>query len=105
VLNPKIRHTMIDGALFQKEVEDRKIMAVPTVYLNGEEFDQGRVELGQILAKVDTGAAARDAKKLSAKDRSTCSSSAAARLAPRRRSTLHARVSAPASSPSASAAR
>src|SRR5690606_11485083 len=68
VLNPKIRHTMIDGALFQKEVEDRKIMAVPTVYLNGEEFDQGRVELGQILAKVDTGAAARDAKKLSAKD-------------------------------------
>ena len=42
-------------------------MAVPTVYLNGEEFDQGRLELGQILAKVDTGAAARDAKKLSEK--------------------------------------
>jgi alkyl hydroperoxide reductase subunit F len=69
VLNPKIRHTMIDGALFQKEVEERQIMAVPTVYLNGEEFDQGRLELGQILAKVDTGAAARDAKKLSEKDR------------------------------------
>ena len=68
VLNPKIRHTMIDGALFQKEVEARQIMAVPTVYLNGEEFDQGRLELGQILAKVDTGTAARDASKLSAKD-------------------------------------
>jgi alkyl hydroperoxide reductase subunit F len=67
VLNPKIRHTMIDGALFQKEVEERQIMAVPTVFLNGEEFDQGRIELGQILAKVDTGAAARDAKKLSEK--------------------------------------
>ncbi len=68
VLNPKIRHTMIDGALFQKEVEERQIMAVPTVYLNGEEFDQGRLELGQILAKVgSTGAAARDAKKLSEK--------------------------------------
>ena len=67
VLNPKIRNTMIDGALFQKEVEERQIMAVPTVYLNGEEFDQGRLELGQILAKVDTGAAARDAKKLSEK--------------------------------------
>jgi alkyl hydroperoxide reductase subunit F len=67
VLNPKIRHTMIDGALFQKEVEERQIMAVPTVYLNGEEFDQGRLELGQILAKVDSGAAARDAKKLSEK--------------------------------------
>jgi alkyl hydroperoxide reductase subunit F len=68
ILNPKIRHTMIDGALFQKEVEARQIMAVPTVYLNGEEFDQGRLELGQILAKVDTGTAARDASKLSAKD-------------------------------------
>ena len=67
VLNPKIRHTMIDGALFQKEVEARQIMAVPTVFLNGEEFDQGRLELGQILAKVDTGATARDAKKLSEK--------------------------------------
>ena len=67
VLNPKIRHTMIDGALFQKEVAERQIMAVPTVYLNGEEFDQGRLELGQILAKVDTGAAARDARKLSEK--------------------------------------
>jgi alkyl hydroperoxide reductase subunit F len=68
ILNPNIRHTMIDGALFQKEVEARQIMAVPTVYLNGQEFGQGRMELGEILAKVDTGAAARDAKKLSAKD-------------------------------------
>ncbi len=68
ILNPNIRHTMVDGALFQKEVEERKIMAVPTVYLNGQEFGQGRMELAEILAKVDTGAAARDAKKLSAKD-------------------------------------
>ena len=67
ILNPNIRHTMIDGALFQKEVEERQIMAVPTVYLNGQEFGQGRMELGEILAKVDTGAAARDAKKLSEK--------------------------------------
>ena len=68
ILNPNIRHTMIDGALFQDEVEKRQIMAVPTVYLNGQEFGQGRMELGEILAKVDTGAAARDAKKLSAKE-------------------------------------
>ena len=67
ILNPNIRHTMIDGALFQDEVEKRQIMAVPTVYLNGQEFGQGRMELGEMLAKVDTGAAARDAKKLSAK--------------------------------------
>ncbi len=67
ILNPNIRHTMIDGALFQDEVEKRQIMAVPTVYLNGQEFGQGRMELGEMLAKLDTGAAARDAKKLSAK--------------------------------------
>ena len=67
ILNPKVRHTMVDGALFQQEVEERQIMAVPTVYLNGQEFGQGRMELGEILAKVDTGAAARDAKKLSEK--------------------------------------
>jgi NADH-dependent peroxiredoxin subunit F len=68
VLNPKIRHTMIDGALFQDEVEKRQIMAVPTIYLNGQPFGAGRMELGEILAKVDTGAAKRDAAKLSAKD-------------------------------------
>ncbi|AVZ78481.1 alkyl hydroperoxide reductase subunit F [Zoogloeaceae bacteirum Par-f-2] len=67
ILNPNIRHTMIDGALFQSEVEARQIMAVPTVYLNGQEFGQGRMELAEILAKVDSGAAARDAKKLSEK--------------------------------------
>ncbi|MDR1064070.1 MAG: alkyl hydroperoxide reductase subunit F [Azoarcus sp.] len=68
VLNPGVSHVMIDGALFQDEVEKRQIMAVPTVFLNGQPFDQGRMELGEILAKVDSGAAARDAKKLSAKE-------------------------------------
>ena len=67
VLNPRIRHTAIDGALFQDEVEARKIMAVPTVLLNGQPFDQGRMSLEQILAKLDTGAAARDAEKIAAK--------------------------------------
>ncbi|MDR2689679.1 MAG: alkyl hydroperoxide reductase subunit F [Azoarcus sp.] len=68
VLNPGVSHVMIDGALFQDEVDKRQIMAVPTVFLNGQPFDQGRMELGEILAKVDSGAAARDAKKLSAKE-------------------------------------
>src|ERR1700676_2077686 len=45
VINPKVRHTMIDGALFQGEVERRQIMAVPTVFLNGQPFGQGRMEL------------------------------------------------------------
>ncbi|MBP7526111.1 MAG: thioredoxin family protein, partial [Propionivibrio sp.] len=68
VLNPGISHTMIDGALFQDEVNERKIMAVPTVFLNGEPFGQGRMTLEEIIAKIDTGAAAREAEKLAAKD-------------------------------------
>ncbi|GAB1436533.1 alkyl hydroperoxide reductase subunit F [Sphaerotilus sulfidivorans] len=67
-LNPKIRHTTIEGSMFQAEVESRQIMGVPCVFLNGEMFASGRMELGEILAKVDTGAADREAKKLSAKD-------------------------------------
>jgi alkyl hydroperoxide reductase subunit F len=67
IFNPNIRHVAIDGALFQDEVEDREIMSVPSIYLNGKPFDQGRMTLEQILAKVDTGAAEREAKKLSEK--------------------------------------
>ncbi|MCA1938813.1 MAG: thioredoxin family protein, partial [Dechloromonas sp.] len=66
-LNPNISSTMIDGALFQGEVEARQIMAVPTTYLNGEEFGAGRMLIEEILAKVDTGAAARAAEELAAK--------------------------------------
>ena len=68
VLNPSISHTMIDGALYQDEVNQRKIMAVPTIYLNGEPFGQGRMTLEEIIAKIDTGAIAREAEKIAAKD-------------------------------------
>jgi alkyl hydroperoxide reductase subunit F len=67
VLNPRIKHVAIDGGLFKDEVDARQIMAVPTVFLNGEVFGSGRMEVAEILAKVDTGAAARDAAKLAAK--------------------------------------
>lgn len=67
-LNPNFSATMIDGALFQSEVEKRKVMAVPSVYLNGEHFGQGRMTLEEIIAKIDTGAAERDAKALSERD-------------------------------------
>jgi len=66
-LNPRIQHVAIDGALFQDEVAQRQIMAVPTVYLNGQVFGQGRMGVEEILAKLDTGAAKRDAAKLAAK--------------------------------------
>ncbi|HPG94710.1 MAG TPA: alkyl hydroperoxide reductase subunit F [Dokdonella sp.] len=67
VLNPRISHVAIDGALFQDEVEQRQVMSVPTVYLNGQPFGQGRMELAEIVTKIDTGAAKRAAGKIAAK--------------------------------------
>ena len=64
VLNPRIRHVAIDGALFQAEVEAKEILSVPTIYMNGAEFDAGRLSIEQILARLDTGAAARAAQAL-----------------------------------------
>ena len=64
VLNPRIKHVAIDGALFQAEVEAKQILSVPTIYMNGEEFDAGRMSIEQVLAKLDTGAAARAAEAL-----------------------------------------
>lgn len=66
VINPNITHVMIDGALYQDEVKTREIMSVPTIFLNGEPFGAGRMELDEILLKIDTGAAAREAKKIDA---------------------------------------
>jgi len=68
VINPRIRHTAIDGALFQEEVTAREIMAVPAVHLNGEAFAQGGMNLEQLLAKIDTGAATRTAQAMRAKE-------------------------------------
>ncbi len=67
VFNPNISHTMIDGALYQEEIDERQIMSVPSVYLNGEAFSQGRISLAEIIAKLDTGASAREAEKLNEK--------------------------------------
>jgi len=67
VLNPKVKVVTIDGGLYQDEVNQRQIMAVPTIFLNGEVFGSGRMEIEEIIGKLDTGAAARDATKLSAK--------------------------------------
>ncbi len=68
IVNPRVRTTVIEGGAFEQEVKEREVMAVPMVYLNGQVFGAGRMELAQILAKLDTGAAAREAAKLSAKE-------------------------------------
>ena len=66
ILNPNVTHTAVDGALFQDEVEERGVKAVPSVFLNGELFDQGRMTLDQIVTKLDTGAADKAAAKIDA---------------------------------------
>jgi NADH-dependent peroxiredoxin subunit F len=68
IFNPKVKTTVIEGGAFQDEINAREIMAVPSVYLNGELFGNGRMLVEEIVAKLDTGAAAKDAAKLSAKD-------------------------------------
>lgn len=65
VLNPTISHTMIDGGAFKEEVQSKDIMAVPTVFLNGESFSSGRMSLEELLAKLGS---APDASELADKE-------------------------------------
>lgn len=67
-LNPNIRHEMIDGAIFQNLVNQHQIMAVPTVLLNGQTFGQGRMNIEEIIAKLDTSNPEEAIAKLNAKD-------------------------------------
>ncbi|MFP1763064.1 alkyl hydroperoxide reductase subunit F [Lonsdalea quercina] len=64
VLNPNITHSAIDGGVFQDEIESRNVMGVPTVFLNGEHFSQGRMTLSEIVNKIDTGASAKQVEQL-----------------------------------------
>ena len=66
--NPRIQAVAVDGGLFQAEVEAKQIMAVPYVTLNGQPFGSGRMEVKDILAKIDTGAAKREAAAMNAKE-------------------------------------
>ena len=68
VMNPKVKTVVIEGGAFQKEVEERQIMAVPMVFLNGKVFGSGRMSVEEIVAKLDTGTADREAAKLNAKE-------------------------------------
>ena len=68
VMNPKVHTVVIEGGAFQSEVEERQIMAVPMVFLNGQVFGSGRMSVEEIVAKLDTGTADREAAKLDAKE-------------------------------------
>lgn len=60
VLNPNITHTMVDGAVFTEEAEERDVLAVPTVFLNNEFFSSGRISIEEILEKLGTSAVTTD---------------------------------------------
>ena len=66
--NPRIQATLIEGGTFQDEVERRGVLAVPATFLNGDLFYNGKMELAEILSKLDSGADAKAAEKLSARD-------------------------------------
>ncbi len=66
--NPGITHTMVDGSLFQDEVESRDVKAVPSVFRNGEPFSTGGISERQILEKLDSAAADRAAEQISKKE-------------------------------------
>ena len=68
ILNPQVKTVVIEGGAFQEEATRREIMAVPMVFLNGQVFGSGRMTLEEIVAKLDTNSAAKEAAKLSAKD-------------------------------------
>lgn len=68
VINPRIKHTAVEGSLFQDEVEEQGILSVPTIHLDGEHFGQGRTTIEEFVARLDTGAEAKAAAKLNEKD-------------------------------------
>ncbi|WP_156842669.1 alkyl hydroperoxide reductase subunit F [Novosphingobium aquimarinum] len=68
LFNPHISATLIEGGAFKDEVEERGVMAVPAVFLNGESFANGKMSVEEVLAKLDTNAEARAAAKIEGKD-------------------------------------
>ncbi|MFT8396243.1 alkyl hydroperoxide reductase subunit F [Propionibacterium sp.] len=68
VLNPQISTEVVDGSLFREEVEAKKVLATPTVYLNDELFGQGRMEPTKIVGLIDETAGASLTEGLAGKD-------------------------------------
>ena len=50
LLNDNISTEMIDGGLFQEEISRRDIQGVPVIYLNGERFANGKINISSIVS-------------------------------------------------------
>ena len=68
IYNPRIQTVVVDGAMYQAEVDARQVMAVPMVFMNDALFGSGRMTLEEIVGKLDSGSAARDASRLTGKE-------------------------------------
>lgn len=66
VLNPRVKHTAVEGGANQEEITQLGIKSVPTIYLNGELFGQGRMDLAQIISKLDSNSSEKRAERLNA---------------------------------------
>jgi alkyl hydroperoxide reductase subunit F len=66
--NPRVHATLIEGGTFKDEVDERGVMAVPAVFLDGEMWASGKVSVEEILAKLDSKAGAKAAAKLAEKE-------------------------------------
>lgn len=68
IINPRIHHVAIDGGVFPQEADDRHVLAVPAVFLDGEMFASGRMTLEEILTKLDVDGDDQRAEALTALD-------------------------------------
>ncbi|MEZ7961800.1 MAG: alkyl hydroperoxide reductase subunit F [Ilumatobacter sp.] len=68
IINPNIEHVALDGGAFQDEIAAREVMAVPTVFRNGEKFGQGRMTLEELVAMIDSRSSDRAVEKIAAMD-------------------------------------
>jgi alkyl hydroperoxide reductase subunit F len=52
ILNENISSEMIDGGLFKTLIDERNIQGVPSVYLNGKLFANGKIDTAQLVDKL-----------------------------------------------------
>ena len=67
IYNPTINTVVIDGGMYQAEVEERQVMAVPMVFKDDALFGSGRMTLKEIVGKLDVNSGEREASKLNEK--------------------------------------
>lgn len=66
IINPLVKHTVVDGGTFGEEFDHLHLQSVPTVVKDGEVFLQGRSTLEQVVTKIVRGMTGLRLKRLNA---------------------------------------